>query len=330
MKICTQCVLPETFFGIKFNDDGVCNHCQKFDKFDYVSGQKEQQNKFLDLVAQNREERNPLYDVLVALSGGKDSTLTLKYLVDLGLRPMAFTFENGFISPQAIANIARVCNALKVESVFIEHDRDMMHELYRAAASEELYSKSHATRASSVCTLCSNFFKSAALAIALEENIPLLGYGWSPGQAPLTSCISHVQPKFVRAAQKTAKEPVYRIVGEETAKQYFLQEKHFEVPAELWPINVHPLAFYEGYTEQHAKEVISELGWFAPTDVDANSTNCTLNAFANQVHIDRYGFHPYANEIAAMVRQGCISREEGMEKIYAPQNQQMVEFAHEK
>ena len=28
MKLCTRCVLPETFPGIKFDEHGVCNHCR--------------------------------------------------------------------------------------------------------------------------------------------------------------------------------------------------------------------------------------------------------------------------------------------------------------
>jgi len=49
-----------------------------------------------------------------------------------------------------------------------------------------------------------------------------------------------------------------------------------------------------------------------PSDTDANSSNCTVNAFANQIHKDRYGFHPYVWEIANMVRSGAMTRDEGM------------------
>ncbi len=30
MKICSQCILPETFPGVSFNADGLCSHCQQF------------------------------------------------------------------------------------------------------------------------------------------------------------------------------------------------------------------------------------------------------------------------------------------------------------
>ena len=72
------------------------------------------------------------------------------------------------------------------------------------------------------------------------------------------------------------------------------------------------------------------MGWQHPTDTDSNSTNCLINAFANQCHVDQYGFHPYVLEIANMVRQGVLSREAGIKKIYAEQNDEMVKYAQER
>jgi len=46
-----------------------------------------------------------------------------------------------------------------------------------------------------------------------------------------------------------------------------------------------------------------------PADTDPNSTNCLMNAFANQTHIKQFGFHPYAFELQACPN-GVMSREE--------------------
>ncbi len=55
-----------------------------------------------------------------------------------------------------------------------------------------------------------------------------------------------------------------------------------------------------------------------------------INAFANKCHIQRHGFHPYVWEIANMVRQGVMSRDEGLIKIYTEQDSEMVNYAQEK
>ena len=47
MKICKQCVLPETYSGIEFNSKGVCNICKESikeeDKKEQVLFEKEEE-----------------------------------------------------------------------------------------------------------------------------------------------------------------------------------------------------------------------------------------------------------------------------------------------
>lgn len=60
------------------------------------------------------------------------------------------------------------------------------------------------------------------------------------------------------------------------------------------------------------------------------SSNCTLNAFANQVHRIKYDFHPYAWEISNVVRTGVLTRDEGIEKIEPPEDNRMVVYSQKK
>ena len=55
-----------------------------------------------------------------------------------------------------------------------------------------------------------------------------------------------------------------------------------------------------------------------------------LNAFANEVHIKKHKFHPYVWEIANMVREGVMEREDGYNKIYQKQSNHLVEIAKKK
>ena len=84
------------------------------------------------------------------------------------------------------------------------------------------------------------------------------------------------------------------------------------------------------YDEEKIIKKIKELGWSAPKDVDENSTNCLLNSFANSVHLQRYGFHPYVFEIAEMVRTGVMSREQGLKKIANAGNEKTIKYAKKK
>jgi hypothetical protein len=166
------------------------------------------------------------------------------------------------------------------------------------------------------------------LKIALEMAIPLVAFGWSPGQAPIQSAIMKTNPSLTRqnqAAWRNAFPPETR----EGIQRYLVPERYYEVYQERFPQNIHPLAFFD-YDEEEIKRQLDALGWQEPTDTDTNSTNCLLNAFANHCHIQRHRFHPYVWEIANMVRQGVMGREEGIEKIYTEQNREMVEYAQKK
>jgi hypothetical protein len=156
--------------------------------------------------------------------------------------------------------------------------------------------------------------KFVTLKTALEKGVMLIGYGWSPGQAPVKSSVMRTNPALMRAAQNTVFGPLLN-AGGDGVRPYFLEEAHFAM-ADRFPYNVHPLAFHD-YNEEAILREIGGLGWAPPGDTDSNSTNCLLNAFANEAHIRRHGFHPYVWEIANMVRQGVMPRAEGMVKIYS-------------
>jgi hypothetical protein len=169
--------------------------------------------------------------------------------------------------------------------------------------------------------------KSITLKLALEKNIPFIGYGWSPGQAPVHSSVMKVNADFIRSSQKSFYDPLYKIAGKDIMP-YFLNEFDFEKLAR-GVYNIHPLAFLD-YNEEAIYQRIKELGWKQPQDTDTNSSNCLLNSLANQVHIEKYGFHPYAFEVAGLVRAGVMNRQEGIEKIAAPQNESIISHVKSK
>ena len=159
-------------------------------------------------------------------------------------------------------------------------------------------------------------------------SIPLVGYGWSPGQAPIQSAILKTNPLLIKPNQDAFKKAYPQ---ELLAKldSYLIPETYFEKFKDSFPYYIHPLAFFD-YDENRIKKELKTIGWQAPEDTDTNSSNCLINAFANKCHISRHGFHPYVWEIANMVRQGIMDRDEGLIKIYSEQNTEMVTYAEEK
>jgi tRNA(Ile)-lysidine synthase TilS/MesJ len=320
--ICARCVLPGTFPGVTFDSEGVCNHCRKANAADSEGTRESYERKFVALAGEHAGRA--AYDVLMAYSGGKDSTYTLDVFARrYGLRVLALTFDNTFVSERAFVNMRNVCSALGVDHLVLRPDPEMLRRIFRAAAEKELFSLKSLERASTICTSCIGLVKAVVLRTAIEKAIPFVGFGWSPGQAPVQASVMRTNPSLVRATQRAISEPLRAVVGD-GLRPYFLAEEHFERP-ERFPWNVHPLAFLE-YDEEKVLERNRRLGWEKPDDTDANSTNCLLNALANQVHRERYGYNPYAWEIANMVRSGVMNREAGLGKTEAPEDRAMVEY----
>ncbi|HQI97796.1 MAG TPA: hypothetical protein PK575_13905, partial [Syntrophorhabdus sp.] len=283
IKICTRCILPETFPNITFDSDGICNHCRKEEpvlaraparKADY-------RQKLDDLVASTRGKA-PSYDAIMAYSGGKDSSYTLKLLRErYDLRILALTFNNHFVSPTAFENIRAVTDALQVDHISFKPPWLLMKSLFGLTAQEDIFSAATLLRASSICTACITFVKSLTLKLAIEMSIPLSAFGWSPGQAPIQSAIMKTNGPLIRQNQKTLSASLPPELRSQVAS-YLLPPTYFELYTDRFPTNIHPLAFFD-YDEEKIKGELESIGWEAPTNTDTNSTNCLLNAFANQV-----------------------------------------------
>jgi asparagine synthetase B (glutamine-hydrolysing) len=118
LKRCTKCVLPETFPFIKFDEKGVCNYCNNYQVKEYPSSLDELK-KLIE--PYKRTDGRP--DCIVPFSGGRDSTYSLHIIKkELGLNPIAFTYDWGMVTDLARRNIARACGKLGVENIIVSAD----------------------------------------------------------------------------------------------------------------------------------------------------------------------------------------------------------------
>jgi hypothetical protein len=322
MKLCTRCILPETFPGIRFDENGVCNHCRMAPPPERnTKARQDAADRFQALIREHKG--HGCYDVVVGYSGGKDSTYSLIVFRELGLRTLAVTYDNGFLPDGTLANIRSVVEKLGIDHILVKPRFDLLARVFRRAAEKPLFGAKAAERAADICTACIGFVKFGTLRQAIEMEVPFIGYGWSPGQIPLSASIVKNNAEIVRATQKQLMEPLSELAPVEELRPYFLEERHFARP-ELFPYNVSPVAFAPAYSEEMVIEHVSHYGWVRPEGVDSNSTNCLLNSYAIRVHKERWNFHPYVFENAKLVREGSMSREEGIAKMAEPEPEATV------
>lgn len=118
LKRCTTCILPETFPFIEFDSHGECNYCKKHKRQPRIANF----DALRELVAPYRRADGRA-DCIVPFSGGRDSTYSLHIVKkELGLNPIAFTYDWGMVTDLARRNIARVCGKLGVENIVVSAD----------------------------------------------------------------------------------------------------------------------------------------------------------------------------------------------------------------
>lgn len=114
LRRCTKCVLPETMPFIEFDEDGVCNYCRGYEPVK-LKPVKELHDSIVE-----RRRAGGVSDVLMAFSGGRDSSYAMHYLCrEMGIKPVAYSYDWGMITDLARRNQARMTGKLGVEHVII-------------------------------------------------------------------------------------------------------------------------------------------------------------------------------------------------------------------
>ena len=118
LKRCTKCILPETFPFIEYDEKGECNYCKKYKKKNHARSLDE-----LEALVKPYRSKDGSPDCLVPFSGGRDSMYVMHVIKkELGLNPIAFTYDWGMVTDLARRNIARICGELGVENIIVAAD----------------------------------------------------------------------------------------------------------------------------------------------------------------------------------------------------------------
>lgn len=116
---CTNCVLDSTDdAAISFDEKGVCQYCREYWNSEdlFVHTGAEGRQRLAKLVDQIKKVgQGNKYDCLLGLSGGVDSSFLALKVSELGLRPLAVHFDNGWNSELAVKNIENIVKKLSLD-----------------------------------------------------------------------------------------------------------------------------------------------------------------------------------------------------------------------
>jgi len=274
-KICQNCLIEKgrlpyvdqasDFREIKI-ENGICNLCQTFQKNFSQQRLHEELQGFL------AEKNTGKYDVILALSGGKDS-FTALYLAkkELDLNVLAFTYQNGFIPEKVIRQSKKICQKLNVD--FVIKERSLQKSLDHYLNCQD-YSLS---KNFDFCSLCSQNISAYSIKLMKEHDTFRLITG--------DNCYESISP-YVSAIRRY---------------------KPFGYKRETITIN---LPFALRVTKRQQEKILQKIGWKNPK-ISKYSSNCQIPNLIEKKFIEINGFHSEYGYLQKEIRSGFYTREEG-------------------
>lgn len=312
MKRCTKCIMPETWAGITFDDQGVCSICREGEKKVKIDWAERQKGlvKILDHYREYARKTGNRYDSMVPYSGGKDSAYTLwAAVVKYKLKPLVVTFDHGFpISPEGEWNMMEIPKILDCDHIRFTLGNGLRNALCHKGSQIN----------GDFCWHCHNGVGALPARISKQWDVPLQIWG---------------EPS---AEYQTAGQYGFEDMEEQNKEHY---EKIFQggVTPEMmkpdgyelrdmasmsWPdgdfhLKAIYLGNYEPWEQRENVEILTrELGWKhrqnEGTYVDWDKVDCPYEPVRDWQKFMKRRFGRTAFQASKDVRDGLMSRDEAL------------------
>ena len=330
LRRCRKCILPETMPYIIFDDVGVCNYCNNYK----LKNIPKPVSVLEELIEPYR--RKGQRDCIVPFSGGRDSSYGLHLIVEeLGMNPIAYTYDWGMVTDLGRRNISRMCSKLKVENIIVAADITKKRDNIRKNVSAWL--KNPHLGMISLWTAGDKHFFRYCEDVKKQTGISLNLWGVNPMET------THFKTGFLNIAPGFANEQVYSngMMSQleyqyKRYKEYFKNPSYFNssipdtLSGEYWrSINKKTDYFHifdywtwdEGIVDSTLKSYDWEWANDTPTSWRIGDGTAALY---NYVYFTVAGFTEHDTFRSNQIREGMISREQAL-KLVAVENQPRYE-----
>lgn len=117
MRYCSTCVMPDTKPGVVLDANGQCNACRNKKVKNSIDWDS-RRDEFGLLVDEIKDDNNPHYDCIVAVSGGKDSWYQAYMLSEVyGLKTLCVTLAPHLPTTEGIENLNNMIKDLNVDHI---------------------------------------------------------------------------------------------------------------------------------------------------------------------------------------------------------------------
>lgn len=171
LQYCSRCWMPDTEEGTSFDEMGICPSCQSSEQKMHINW-SDRRLKLEALLEEARAEgkRRDTYDIMVPISGGKDSCYQLHILKTVyKMNILATTFSHNWFTEVGKQNLTNIIERTGVEHMMLTPNQTSIGKIAR----ESLY------QIGDSCWHCHAGVGAFPLQIAVKFKIPLIVWGES-------------------------------------------------------------------------------------------------------------------------------------------------------
>lgn len=305
--ICTRCIMDTSDPDITFDEHGVCNHCHRYDQElpKRVFHGQEGARRLKQLVDKIKEAgKNREYDCIIGVSGGVDSTYVAYLTKQLGLRPLAVHFDNGWNSELAVSNIEKTLDKLGIDLYTYVMDwpvfKNLQLSFLKASTPDGEIPTDHAINALLFQEASKRNIKYiiSGMNFATESmSVPAWSYG-------------HSDWKYIKA--------VHKLFGTSDLKKF----PHFTfVDLFKWNIlqriQVVSVLNYIEYNKEEAMDILkNQLGWVYYGGKHYESVYTRF--YQGYILPEKFSIDKRRGHLSDLIRSGQINREKALEEINKP------------
>lgn len=307
-KICSRCVMDETDASIQFDENGVCNHCHKFDEVQSLQlfTGTDGESRLQDIVRKIKEEgAGKEYDCIIGLSGGVDSSYLAVKIKDFGLRPLVVHVDAGWNSELAVSNIEKIIKYcgydLHTHVMNWEEMRDLQLSYMKAAVANQDVPQDHA-------------FFSSMYHFAVKNNIKYILSGGNLATEAVFPDTWHGS-----AMDAINLKDIHKRYGSKPLRDYktiSFFEYYFWYPFAKGMRTVRPLNFMD-YNKKEAEQYLQDtVGYRSYARKHGESIFTKL--FQNYYLPTKFGYDKRKLHYSSMILSEQMSREEAIAKLAEP------------
>jgi N-acetyl sugar amidotransferase len=304
-QICTRCVMDTSDPDIKFDEQGVCNHCHDYDRVirEYVFCGEEGRQKLEAMAGEiKREGAGNDYDCILGMSGGVDSTFVAYKAKQLGLRPLAIHLDNKWNTEIADANIKNAVRKLGIDlqthKVDWEEFRDLQLAFLMASTPDSEIPSDHAI----VSLMYQVADKLKVKYVLIGRNYRTESHGvpaWSTG---------HFDWKYIRSVHRQFGSIPLRTYPHRTPREqsrYHRRQVWFDI------LN------YVDYRKEDAVRILQEeLGW---QDYGGKHYESIYTRFVQGYILpEKFGYDKRKMHFSSLICSAEMTRSEALKQLKQP------------